>query len=228
MDYEIIQINENTWRIEDSGVRFFLLAAKKQALLIDSGMMVHNAKEIAQSLTDLPVSLLNTHADRDHIGSNEEFEKFYMHPDEEAVYRRSQKPGVIIPVKEGDVIDLGERELLAIALPGHTPGSTALLDKNNGMLFSGDPIQDGHIFMFGEMRDLSAYIHSLRRLDKYKDDIKGIYANHGTLPVDYSIVPKLIEGALQVERGEIVPTEADRFGKTVHVYDVGGASFLCD
>ncbi|SES41441.1 hypothetical protein SAMN04487884_14419 [Butyrivibrio fibrisolvens] len=111
---------------------------------------------------------------------------------------------------------------------GEMQGSTALLDKNSGMLFSGDPIQDGHIFMFGEMRDLSAYIHSLRRLDKYKDDIKGIYANHGTLPVDYSIVPKLIEGALQVERGEIVPVEVDRFGKTVHVYDVGVASVLCD
>ena len=38
----------------------------------------------------------------------------------------------------------------------------------------------------------------------------------------------LIEGALQVERGEIVPTEVDRFGKTVNVYDVGVASFLCD
>ena len=55
-----------------------------------------------------------------------------------------------------------------------------------------------------------------------------IYANHGTLPVDYSIVPKLIEGALQVERGEIVPVEVDRFGKTVHSYDIGVALFLCD
>ena len=27
---------------------------------------------------------------------------------------------------------------------------------------------------------------------------------------------------------KIVPTEVDRFGKTVHVYDVGVASFLCD
>ena len=107
-------------------------------------------------------------------------------------------------------------------------GKKEALLIDSGMLFSGDPIQDGHIFMFGEMRDLSAYIHSLRRLDQYKDDIKGIYANHGTLPVDYSIVPKLIEGALKVERGEIVPSEVDRFGQTVHVYDVGVASFLCN
>lgn len=42
------------------------------------------------------------------------------------------------------------------------------------------------------------------------------------------IVPRLIEGALKVEKGEITPTEADMFGQTMHVYDVGVASFLCE
>ena len=44
---EIIQINNHTWRIEDEyAVRFFLLEGEKKALLIDSGMEIHNAKEI--------------------------------------------------------------------------------------------------------------------------------------------------------------------------------------
>jgi len=50
MDYQIIKMNDNTWRVEDHGVRFFLLAGRDKALLIDSGMQVHNAKEIAESL----------------------------------------------------------------------------------------------------------------------------------------------------------------------------------
>ena len=129
MGYEVIKINDSTWRIEDAGVRFFLLTGTEKALLIDSGMQVNNAKDIAADITDLPVSLLNTHADRDHIGSNEQFESFYMHPAEEPVYRRSGKPGKIIPVVEGDSIDLGNRELKIIELPGHTPGSIAVLDK---------------------------------------------------------------------------------------------------
>ncbi len=55
MGYEMIQIDETAWRIEDSGhVRFFLLTGTKEALLIDSGMTVKNAKEIAESLTKLP------------------------------------------------------------------------------------------------------------------------------------------------------------------------------
>lgn len=128
MDYEVIQINSDTWRIEDSGTRFFLLAGKERALLIDSGMAVHNAREIAESLTKLPLSLLNTHADIDHIGSNAQFESFYLHPAEEVNYRRGGGTGTIIPIREGDTLDLGGRELEIIHLPGHTPGSIAVLD----------------------------------------------------------------------------------------------------
>ena len=70
MDCEIIQINDNTWRIEDGGVRLFLLTGSERALLIDSGMKLETARDVASGLTKLPLSLLNTHADRDHIGSN--------------------------------------------------------------------------------------------------------------------------------------------------------------
>ncbi|ETP71801.1 Zn-dependent hydrolase, glyoxylase [Lachnospiraceae bacterium JC7] len=174
------------------------------------------------------VRFFNTYTDIDHIGSNHEFDEVMMNLSELVNYKLPHPSQKIIPVYDGDIIDLGRRELLAIALPGHTPGSTALLDKKSGMLFSGDPIQDGRIFMFGEMRDLSAYIHSLRRLEKYKNEIKGIYANHGTIPLDFSIVDKLIDGALRIERGEITPTEAELFGKTIYVYDVGVAKILGD
>lgn len=162
MNYEIIQIHENTWRIEDGGVRLFLLAGTEKALLIDSGMNLNNARDIAAGLTNLPLSLLNTHADRDHIGSNEQFDSFYMHPAEEPVYRRSGKPGTVIPIREGDSLNLGDRELQIIHLPGHTPGSIAVLDVQNRVLISGDPVQAyGRIFMFGDHRNMEDSIHRM-------------------------------------------------------------------
>ena len=91
MEYQIIQINHNSWRIEDSGVRFFVLTGQDRALLIDSGRNVHTARDIAATLTNLPIMLLNTHADGDHVGSNAQFESFYMHPDEEPNYRRGDR-----------------------------------------------------------------------------------------------------------------------------------------
>ncbi len=183
-----IKINETTYRYEDKGVRFFLLMGTEYALLIDSGMQVHNAKELANELTSLPIKLFNTHTDPDHIGSNDEFDTVMMNPAELVNYRKPHSSQTIIPVYDGDIIDVGDRPLKAIALPGHTPGSTALLDVKSGMLFSGDPIQDGKIFMFGSMRELSAYILSLKRLLKFKEEIKEIYPCHGTCPIDISVI----------------------------------------
>ena len=226
---EIISINENTWRIEDDGVRFFLLAGENKALLIDSGMQVHNAKEIAEDLVDLPIELLNTHADMDHVGSNEEFDSFYMNPAEASnYYNTNKKTGTIIPVSDGDIIDLGGREIEIITLPGHTPGSIAALDISNRVLISGDPIQDGDIFMFGVQREMHAYLLSLEKLEKYKERFDTIYPSHGTFPVGPELIDALHEGASRVMNGEVEGSDAEFFGTKIKRYDVGAAGFLCD
>jgi len=226
MNYEIIQINENSWRIEDGGVRFFLLAGSKKALLIDSGMEVNNAKEIAESLTDLPLSLLNTHADRDHTGSNAEFESFYMHPDEEPNYVKDGIGGTIIPVKEGDVLDLGGRPLEIIHIPGHTPGSIALLDRNARVLISGDSVQNGHVFMFGPFRNIENYIKSMEHLKAWDGTYDEVWPSHGDIPVSPDMVGKLAEGAKEVLAGKVASHKEAFHGMSITIYDLGYASFL--
>ncbi|MBQ8549620.1 MAG: MBL fold metallo-hydrolase [Lachnospiraceae bacterium] len=224
---EIIQMNETTWRIEDGMVRMFLLTGTKEALLIDSGMNTPNAKEIAESITDLPVKLLNTHADGDHISGNEAFENFYMHPLEEGNYRFRGRTGTILPVQQGDVLDLGDRPLEIIDLPGHTPGSIAILDVKNRVLIGGDSIQDGRIYMFGEHRNLPDYIASLEKLSAYEGRFDEVYASHSTVSVDPGIIPKLIVGAKQILAGEAVGEEIDMFGKSVLLYQFEFVGFLC-
>lgn len=224
---EIIKMNENTWRIEDGMVRMFLLTGTKEALLVDSGMNTPNAKEIAESITNLPVKLINTHADRDHISGNEAFEEFYMHPKEEANYRFRGRKGKIVPVQQGDVLDLGDRPLEIIDLPGHTPGSIAILDVNNRVLIGGDSIQDGRIFMFGNHRNLSHYIESLEKLSAYEGRFDEVYASHSTVSVEPGIIPKLIAGAKAILTGEAVGEEIDMFGNAVTFYQFEYAGFLC-
>ena len=129
---------------------------------------------------------------------------------------------------DGDVIDLGGRELEAIALPGHTPGSMALLDRQTGRLYSGDSIQDGRIFMFGPMRNLPAYILGLRRLSAMKERITEIYPSHASCPVPPSLIDELIAGAERLERGECEYTLAEMHGNRVRLYDIGAASMLCE
>lgn len=224
---EIIQMNENTWRIEDNGVRMFLLTGTKEALLIDSGMRITNARELAESITDLPIKLINTHADGDHIAGNEAFGEFYMHRSEEANYRFRGKAGKIIPVQQGDVLDLGDRPLEIIDLPGHTPGSIGILDVNNRVLIGGDSIQDGRIFMFGEHRNLPDYIESLEKLSAYAGRFDTVYASHSSVEVAPDIIPKLITGAKQILAGEATGKEIDMFGNSVLLYQFEYAGFLC-
>ena len=229
MDCEVVQINENSWRIEDSGVRCFLLTGSEKALLIDSGRELHTALDIAESLTALPVSLLNTHADRDHIGSNGQFESFSMHPAEEAQYRRGGRGGTIIPVTEGDTLDLGGRKLRIIDLPGHTPGSIAVLDVRNRVLISGDPVQEhGRIFMFGAHRNMENYIRSLEHLETFAGQFDEIWPSHADIPISPSLIRKLHDGAVDVLNGKVPGYPADAHGTVVVAPDLGFCTLLCD
>ena len=227
MAYEIIKVNDNSWRIEDQGVRFFLLTGTREALLVDSGMNVQNALDIARELTDLPVRLLNTHADRDHTGSNAQFDSFYMSPADEPAYRAQGGAGTVLPVGDGDTLDLGDRPLEIIALPGHTPGSIAVLDVRGRFLISGDPIQDGNIFMFGPNRNMADYIASLERLEGKIALFDELWPSHGSFPVKPELIGALIRGARAVLAGEIPGEKMDLFGRTVVRYDALCAGFLC-
>ena len=225
---DIIQINSTTWRIEDNGVRFFLLAGSEEALLIDSGMNTPNAKQIAESITKLPIMLLNTHADPDHISGNSSFDCFYMHPDEENNYRSRGGAGIILPVNDNDIIDLGSRPLKIIFIPGHTPGSIAVLDINNRVLISGDSVQDGNIFMFKEHRNLPLYVESLKKLSLYTGELDTKYPSHGSFPVYPGLIASLIEGAEEIINGTAKGKVVDIFGTQAMLYKFPYAGFLCD
>lgn len=226
---QVICINEDTWRIEDGMVRFFLLKGTEKALLIDSGMTVRHAGEIAAALTGLPVELLNTHSDRDHTGCNDRFEWFYMHPADEPQYRASEKSGRVVPINDGDEIDLGNRKLRMIHLPGHTPGSVAVLDISRRVLISGDPIQEhGRIFMFGKHRNMSDYINSLEKLEKMTDEFDEIWPSHADIPISPDCIGRLIDGAKRIQNRDIEGKTADFFGREITVYDLGFTSFLCE
>ena len=227
---EIIQINNNTWRIEDGGVRFFLLTGDNQALMIDSGINTPNAKEIVQSITNLPIKLLNTHADIDHISGNDKFDEFYLGENETEYYLNKNKtPNKIITVKDKEIIDLGKRKIQIINLPGHTPGSIALLDINNRVLIGGDSIQDGKIFMFGSGRNIDLFITSLQELwDNYKDEFDVVYPSHSNLPLDKNIIPKIINAAKQIKENNIQGKKVEVMSKEVTYYDFGYVGFLCN
>ena len=205
----------------------FVLEGEDAALLIDGGMSTFNARELAESVTDKPLAMILTHADRDHVAGTSGFDEFFMHPSEASnFYNAQHQEGVFLLVEDGDVIDLGNREIEVIHLPGHTPGSIALLDCDNRILFSGDSVQNGEIYMFGEQREIHAYKASMEKLMDQLDRFDTVYPSHADTQVDKTIISNLHQAAETIITGEYTTVPMELHGMTIQKYDAGVASFL--
>ena len=81
------------------------------------------------------------------------------------------------PLREGDTLECGGYRFEVLHIPGHTPGSIALLDREHGLLLPGDSIQkEGAIYMFGLRQNLERYLVSLRELQSLEGEIRQILA----------------------------------------------------
>lgn len=67
-------------------------------------------------------------------------------------------------LRDGDVVDLGDRHFEVVHLPGHSPGSIALWEEATGILFSGDVVYDGELLDNAYHSDVGAYLASMEQL----------------------------------------------------------------
>ncbi|MCQ2497518.1 MAG: MBL fold metallo-hydrolase [Lachnospiraceae bacterium] len=227
---EVIKINDNTWRIEDEFVRFFLLCGTKKAVMIDSGVNCPEARKIAEELTNLPIMLLNTHGDGDHVSGTGAFEEIYMAADDynNCMLKDRFPNTTLVPVKDSDTFDLGNRTLEIIAIPGHTFGSIAILDVENRILFSGDSVQDTHIYLFGDKRSPKGFSSALNKLISISDRFDYIYPSHGTPILDSDYCDKVLESWNKVLDGKIEAKIINLFGTDVKQFDGEFCGFYCD
>jgi len=78
---------------------------------------------------------------------------------------------------EGDVVDLGDRHFRVLHLPGHSPGSIALLEDKTGILLSGDVVYDSDLFDTVYHSEPEVYAESLRRLREIPVSV--VHPGHG-------------------------------------------------
>lgn len=232
---EAITINENSWYFSGAVGRAFLFRGEKAALLVDTTNGPGDLKgEVTRLVGNLPVILVNTHADSDHIGCNDQFDQTLMHPSEFAYYACKRKPGyaVPIPVLDGEKIDIGGRVFEVILMPGHTYGSIVLLNREERFLVGGDTILK-KVFIFGPQRNLRALISSLNRLKtQYGDAFDTIYTAHFDLPMNRDFVEKELEAAEALLAGELTAKDAGKIPleppeyRAASLYSLGEAGFF--
>lgn len=227
MEFTIQKIAENIWAIEQKGVRAFLLVGQDNAILVDT-CFGGDILAVCQSITNNPITLITTHSDGDHIGCDQQFSVQYLHSAEFERYEsRGKGAPHATPMQEGDVFEVGGYQLEVILIPGHTPGSIALLERKHRFLISGDTVQSGYIFMHGDGRDLSQFRESIAKLERMWLDglFETVFPSHGEVIVTADILADHLALADAVLNGTAVPAgpAPDWFPDTVKTYCHGRA-----
>ena len=109
-------------------------------------------------------------------------------------------------ISDGDVIDIGGRQLEILQVPGHTDDSVALLDRSAGLLWSGDSFYEGPIWLFFPETDLVAYRESVARFAALAPNLKAVFPAHNTPKADPALLLELQSNLDRVLAGEVDPT----------------------
>lgn len=77
--FEVYRLTPDTYAIYEpyqfEEAISYLLIGEEKAVVIDTGTGIGNLKQVIQELTDLSVSVVNTHTPWDHIGNNHQFDE---------------------------------------------------------------------------------------------------------------------------------------------------------
>ena len=112
-------------------------------------------------------------------------------------------------VQDGEMIDLGDRRLEVLLTPGHTPDSLSLLDRENGLLFTGDTYYSGEIYLWTPETDLAAYAKSIDRLAGLAPALRKLLPAHGPAVAEPRHLVELQKALQAIRSGDVSFESAD-------------------
>jgi len=132
-------------------------------------------------------------------------------------------------IRDGSVIDLGGRQIEVIMIPGHTPDGVALLDRDAGLLWTGDTYYEGPLWLFFPGTDLDAFGKSISRMAALTPNLRHLLPAHNLplIPPGRLLDVKEAIAAVRAgkEKGELV-TDGGTLMKDVVRFKFDHFSFL--
>lgn len=210
----------------------YLVEGDTAALLIDTGTKLKDLPSKLSLLTDKPMKVALTHGHYDHAGNIEFFPEIWMHKADIELDTEALKnyKGKISWLEEGDVFDLGNRQLTVLHTPGHTPGSISLVDVKHKMAFTGDAFGSGQLWMQLEPRQpLQVLSESCGKMIELMDskNIEKLYVGHypyqkKPLGMDYLLDIEIT--CRKIDKGET--KESEEFGTNARILRYGDAEIV--
>ena len=177
------QIDEHTW--EGNGYQVYnesvyLVEGDDRAVLIDAGAYMPTLDKAVATLTDKPVMVALTHGHGDHVGGIGCFPEVWIQELDAPMITAGREPyqGEVHYLADGEVIDLGGRQLEVLYTPGHTSGSITFFDKEHHYGFSGDAFGSTNLLLF--TNSFRTLIETCTRTADYmqKNGIDKLYPGH--------------------------------------------------
>ena len=125
----LINYGDGIYAVDQQMVRAFLIVGSRKALLLDTGAVKTDILSIIGEITALPVEVVLTHGDGDHLGNLSAFADAYINKNDMAAVRSHEGcAGVELhPLNEGDVFDVGGRTLRVLLIQGTAEHTRLLL-----------------------------------------------------------------------------------------------------
>ena len=204
---KIRQLRPYVYLIDDAGESTcYLVTGQERALLIDTSTGLEDLHAVVRSLTELPVTVVNTHGHYDHIFGNVFFEEAWMHPADLPVAALEAEGRPLCPFRPlqiGQSFDLGGVQLEIVDLRGHTPGSVGLLDKTARLLYSGDGIIPKVWMQFDyslTIRELHDALTTLKTV--HGGDFDLILTGHAQDYLPANLLDEMIDGCRELLAGQ--------------------------
>jgi glyoxylase-like metal-dependent hydrolase (beta-lactamase superfamily II) len=106
-------------------------------------------------------------------------------------------------VGEGDILDVGGRQLEILETPGHAPDSICLFDRDNRILFTGDTFYLAPLYAHVAGSDFEAYARSAARLADLAGEIDIAVTSHNVPIVDGEYMIALGLAFEQIKAGTV-------------------------
>ncbi len=180
-EVEIQQLDAHTWHGYGHLVyneSIYLIEGETSAILIDAGTNIKGLRKIVEEIVKKPVSLVISHGHTDHIGSISEWDTIWIHSADAEMLPASFK-GEKRYLTNGQIFDLGGRQIEVIFTPGHTLGSTTFIDREAHYGFSSDAFGSTNLLVF---TDIQTELGSCLLMDsiRQQNDIRFLYPGHNS------------------------------------------------
>ncbi len=120
-------------------------------------------------------------------------------------------------VRDGEVLNLGDRRVEILFTPGHAPDALCLLDRKNKLLFTGDTFYAGPIFLYTPETDMDSYGRSVEKLARLVPQIELVLPSHNFPVAKPEMLMRLSAAFHQVRSGVAKYTITD--GRREYKFD---------